>query len=242
MSAPIRTLIIDDEPIARSILEGYVAVLPQLQLTGSCANAIEALQLLREQPIDLLLLDIDMPQINGMSLLSSLPAPPKVIFTTAYAEYAVDSYEHNAIDYLLKPIRFERFLTAINKLSNPETKATSALKEVSQQAAAELIFVKSEGRLIKIDLSEVLFIEGLKDYVAIHMQKGKLVVHSTMKALEERLGSADNFMRIHKSYIVNLKFVTEIDGNVMRAGSQALSIGNTYRDAVYAALERMKLN
>lgn len=242
MSAPTRVLIVDDEPIARSILEEYVARLPLLTLAGSCANAVEALQIMREQHVDLLLLDIDMPQVNGMSLLKSLQVHPAVIFTTAYAEYAVESYEHNAMDYLLKPVRFERFLRAINKLNCGAPKPAAAFEEALTQQSAELIFVKAEGKLIKIDLSEVLFIEGLKDYAAIHFDKGKLVVHSTMKALEERLSTSINFLRIHKSYIINLKFVTEIDGPIIRVGGKMLSIGNTYRDAVSVALERLKLN
>jgi len=239
MSATIRTLIVDDEPIARAILEGFVALLPQLKLVASCANAIEALRVLREEPIDLMLLDIDMPQINGLSLLGSLQSPPKVIFTTAYAQHAIESYEYHAVDYLLKPIRFERFLKAVNKLGgNGPMPAESG---AAPQLSAELIFVKSEGRLVRIDLGEVLFIEGLKDYVAIHNVTGKLVIHSTMKAMEDRLSHLPAFLRIHKSYLVNLRHVREVDGNSMRIGSHLLSIGSTYRDAVQAALDQYRL-
>lgn len=237
----IRVLIVDDEPIARSILEGYVAMLPQLCLAGTCANALEALAFLRAQKADLLLLDIDMPQLSGLSLLDALPVRPGVIFTTAHPQHALQSYEYGAVDYLLKPIRFERFLRAIQKLEPAAHVPIAADTSGSTALGSELIFVKSEGRLVKIDLAEVQYIEGLKDYAAIHMRKGRLVIHSTMKALEERLAANPMFLRIHKSYIANLRFVTEVDGAALRIDNQTLAIGSTYRDNVYAVLERFKL-
>jgi DNA-binding LytR/AlgR family response regulator len=237
-----RVLIVDDEPIARSILENYVGMLPQLELVGSAANAIEALQTLGNTQVDLLLLDIDMPQINGISFLQSLRNPPPVIMTTAYSEYALEGYEQGVLDYLMKPIRFERFLRAVNKLqvSTPATTALAAPAETTQ-AGMNILFVKSEGRLVRIDLAAVQFIEGLRDYVAFHTAEGKLVIHSTMKALEERLAAMPEFVRIHKSYIVNLAYVREIDGASVRVGPHSLLIGATFRDSVTAALERYRL-
>jgi len=239
MNAAIRVLIVDDEPIAREILEGFVGMLPQLQLVASCPDAIAALRILNEQEVDLLLLDIDMPQINGLSFLSSLQTAPKVIFITAYQQYAIASYEVNAVDYLLKPLRFERFLKAINKID--QTSERIGMVSESSPLSSDLIFVKSEGRLIRIDLSDVLFIEGLKDYVALHRKSGKLVIHSTMKALEERLSGSASFLRIHKSYLVNLRYVQELDGITMRIADHVLSIGSTYRESVQMAFERYRL-
>ena len=239
MTSTIRVLIVDDEPIARGILEGFIAMLPQLEHVGSCANAIEALAVLQAQPVDLMLLDIDMPQISGLSLLGSLSAPPKVIFTTAYAQHAVESYEHGAVDYLLKPIPFERFLKAVNKLRAGD--AVVKQPAAPAEGGSDLIFVRNEGRLVRIDLAEVLFIEGLKDYVAFHTKSGKLVIHSTMKALEDRLSSMPAFLRIHKSYLVNLRGVREVDGNSVRIGDHSLAIGSTYREAVRMALEQYRL-
>ena len=238
--SPIRVLIVDDEPIARSILEGYIAMLPQLTLIASCANAIEALSVLGREPVDLMLLDIDMPQIDGLSFLSSLQSPPRVIFTTAYHQHAIESYEHNALDYLLKPIRFDRFLKAVNKLKSVDSATTGKIEDAAAPAAG-LLFVKSEGRLIPIDLAEVQFIEGMKDYVIFHTIPGKVTTHTTMKALEDRLTESATFLRIHKSHIVNLYFVTEVDGNCIRIGDESLTIGATYRDIVHAALAQFKL-
>jgi DNA-binding LytR/AlgR family response regulator len=236
----ISVLIVDDEPIARTILEGFVAMLPQLKLVGSCANAMQALTVLNTQTVDLLLLDIDMPHINGFSFLDSLAAPPKVIFTTAYHQYAIESYEHNALDYLLKPIRFERFLKAVNKLTPPPpSPQLNSADTIAVQSG--LLFVKSEGKLMRIDLAEVQFIEGLKDYVSFQMRSGRLLVHSTMKSLEDRLNRVPAFLRIHKSYIVNLHFVQEVDGNCMRVGAESLTIGATYRDGVHAAMAQFRL-
>lgn len=239
--APIQVLVVDDEPLARSILEGYIAILPQLELIGSCANAIEALEVLQARKTDLLLLDIDMPQLSGLGLLNALPTRPRVIFTTAHPQHALESYEYGAIDYLLKPIRLERFLKAIQKLSPPDVDMTPTEATANNGLGSELMFVKSEGRLVKIDLSEVLYIEGLKDYVVIHQRQARLVIHSTMKSLEERLAANPLFLRIHKSYIANLRLVSVVDGAALRIGQQVLTIGATYRENVYAILELYKL-
>ena len=240
MNLPTPLLIVDDEPIARSILEDYVLRLPQLRLVASCANGVEALKVLGEQPVAVMLLDINMPQISGFSLLNSLRHPPQIIFTTAYPGYALESYEHHAVDYLLKPIAFERFLKAINKLT-PTGMPPAVQYPEELTPPADLLFVKSEGRLLRIDLAEVQFIEGRKDYVVLHRSSGKLLIHSTMKALEARLQDLPHFLRIHKSYIVNLHYVQEIAGNYMRVGEQSLAIGVTYRETVQNALERLKL-
>ncbi len=236
----ISLVIIDDEPIARAILERYVSMLPSLRLIASCANAVEALNVLKQGPADLLLLDIDMPQLNGISFFRTLPAPPSVIFTTAYAEHAIESYELAAVDYLLKPIAFDRFVKAINKVSAGGEKPPSE-RNTAPEAASDILFVKSEGRLLRINLAEVEVVEGLKDYVVFHTKSGKLTIHSTMKALEDRLRYLTQFMRIHKSYIVNLQAVSEVDGTMLRAGKHTLPIGATYRDAVSAAIERLRL-
>ncbi len=238
---PYKVLIVDDEPIARSILESYVALLPQLTLVASCAHAVEALGVLNQEAVDLLLLDIDLPQLNGLAFLKSLPAPPKVIFTTAYHQYALESYEQSALDYLLKPIQFERFLKAVNKLTPAPPPAAPPAAEGLPAAKSDLLFVKSEGKLIRIDLAEVQFVEARKDYLVLHAVSGKRMIHGTMKALEDRLQASAGFLRIHKSHIVNLQFVREVDGNCMRVGTELLTIGATYRDAVQAALVQFRL-
>lgn len=236
-------IIVDDEPIARDIMETYISKVPTLQLAGKCSNALEAFQVLNKQAVDIMLLDINMPEITGIDFLRTIKHPPRVIFTTAYAEYALESYELDAVDYLLKPVSFDRFLKAIHK-------ATDAIKTVEKPVISQsvppaavsdkLMFVKSGGKLIKVDLSRLWFVEGLKDYIALWTEQGKIVVHSTMKHIEEHLDTHANFARIHKSYIINLDYIDEVDGNTIRIKGQSVIIGNTYRDEVYNLLNRYK--
>ncbi|RYD57469.1 MAG: response regulator transcription factor [Sphingobacteriales bacterium] len=240
----MRIMIVDDEPIARDIMETYISKVPTLRLAGSCSNAIEAFQMLNKQQIDIMLLDINMPEITGIEFLKTIKYPPKVIFTTAYAEYAIESYELDAVDYLLKPVPFDRFLKAINKATatiNAPAKPAQAQEAPSAALASDkLMFVKSGGKLIKIDLSKLWFVEGLKDYIALWTEQGKIIVHSTMKHIEEHLDKHQNFARVHKSYIVNLDYIDEVDGNTIRIKTQSVMIGNTYRDDVYSILNRYK--
>jgi len=233
-------LIVDDEPIAQDIMESYVQKLPQLNLVGKSKNALEAFSILSKQQVDLMLLDINMPEITGIDLLHTLKDPPMVVFTTAYAEYALESYELNAIDYLVKPVPFERFLKAIQKAQKH-----IARKAVQQAAPAKVaddfIFVKADGKLVRIELAKLMFAEGLKDYVRLWTAGSKIVVHSTMKNIEDQLVPYGNFIRIHKSYIINLNYISEIDGNSVRLADQLLTIGNTYRDSVMDIFDRYKL-
>lgn len=239
----IRVLIVDDEPIARDILETYVARIPGLELVSSCKNALEAFQVLNKQKVDLLLLDINMPEITGISFLNTLKDPPHVIFTTAYSEYALESYDHNAVDYLLKPIAFERFLKAINKATDiiGGSNIQASEKPIASSDSDNLMFIKAEGKLIKIDLKQLWFAEGLKDYIRLWTEQGKIVIHSTMKNFEESLSKYSNFVRVHKSFIVNLEYIEEVDGSLIRIGKQEIAIGSTYKDDVYNLLNRYKL-
>lgn len=242
----IRTVIVEDEPIAQEILAAYISKIPALQLIGKCKNGLEAFSLLSREKVDLLLLDINMPEINGLDFLKTLRNPPLVIFTTAYPEFAVESYEQNAIDYLLKPISFERFLKAINKVTEVINIKNFNIQENENQVALttkkadNLIFVKSEGKLVKIDLTDLCFVEGLKDYIQLWTGQGRIIVHSTMKNIEEQLASYSNFVRINKSYIINLKFLKEIDGNMVLINDQKLPIGSTYRDSVQQLLQNYR--
>jgi DNA-binding LytR/AlgR family response regulator len=234
----IKTLIVDDEPLARELLESYLQQLPQFQIVGLCANAMEAFKILGKEPVDLMLLDINMPDLTGIDLLKTLKNPPKVIFTTAYDSYAVESYEHKAVDYLLKPITFSRFMKAIHKLEDtltPET-ASTAIPDSNK-----IVFVKSEGKIIRINPDEIWFVEGYKNYVRLWSANGKLILHNTMKSMEDHFQHNPLFIRISKSYIVNLKFVTEIDGNSMKVGTESLLIGITYREEVRKLFEKYQL-
>jgi DNA-binding LytR/AlgR family response regulator len=237
----IKVLIVDDEPIAQDILETYISKIADLQLTGKCRNALEAFQIVSKQQVDLILLDINMPEISGIDFLKTLKNAPLVIFTTAYSEYALQSYELDAVDYLLKPIPFDRFLKAINKViailnnehKNADPKAATATDNT--------MFVKADGKLIKIDLAQLWFVEGLKDYIKLWTSTGKIVLRSTMTNIEETLSAYPNFVRIHKSYIINLNHISEVDGNMIRIKDQVVTIGNTYKDEVQALLNKFKL-
>ncbi len=177
-----------------------------------------------------------------MDFLKTLKDPPMVIFTTAYTEYAVASYELNAVDYLLKPVSFERFLKAVNK-------ATALLESVTDPVSIpvaglnpvdRLMFVRSEGKWIKIDLAKVWFVEGLKDYVRIWMEEGRITMHSTMKSFEEQLKPFSNYLRVHKSHIINLDFVEEVDGSSIKIKGELIAVGSTYKDAVQDVLNKLK--
>lgn len=233
----LKVLIADDEPIARDILTAYVSKVSTLELVGACNNALEVFATLNKQEVDLLLLDINMPEVTGVDLLRSLKDPPMVIFTTAYSEYAIESYELNAIDYLLKPIAFDRFIKAVNKAQDAiTTQDTAPITHTNDNA----IFVRSDGKHIRVELSELLLIEGVKDYVRLHLQSGSILVHSTMKNMEEQLAPYNDFIRVHKSYLVNLKHIKEIEGNMLKLGDTTVVVGNTYKDKVAEILRRFK--
>lgn len=234
----IRVLIVDDEPIAREILESYIQKMPSLQLIGKCKNAPEAMPYIHNGAVDLMLLDINMPEITGIDFVKMLKQLPWIVFTTAYTSYAVESYELNAVDYLLKPIAFDRFIKAIDKVS--ELQRLSKIKLEGLKTEGPFIFVKSEGRHIKVQLSDIYFIEGLKDYVKLHTAQGKIVMHSTMKNLEENLSSHTNFLRVHKSYIINTDHVDQIGPNDLYIKGQEIAIGSTYKNDVQGALKRIK--
>ena len=196
----IRTIIVDDEPLAIEILEAYIMKMPNMNLIAKCSNALEANEVLRTEDIDLMFLDIEMPMMLGTDFLKSLKDPPQIIFTTAYPEFAVQGFELNALDYLLKPISLDRFIKAVNKVVVRYEPSMSS-KEYSK--SLDYIFVKADKKLVKINFSEIIYIEGLKDYVLIHTDQSRIITLQTMKSLEEKL-PVELFIRAHRSYIVNL--------------------------------------
>lgn len=234
----------DDEPIAQNIMQNYILKTAGLEIAAKCSNALEAFAVLSKEKVDLVLLDINMPEVNGISFIKTLKEPPLIIFTTAYAEYAVESYELNAVDYLVKPISLDRFLKAINKAE--AIMQTAAAKTINTAAPApyqaeQLLFVKSEGKLVKVDLAQLWLVEGLKDYIRLWTDSGKIIVLSTMQHFEEQLAGHPLFLRVNRSFIINMKYVTELDGNTIRIKGQSIPIGNTYRASVYQVFEKMKL-
>ncbi|MEQ9422826.1 MAG: response regulator transcription factor [Cyclobacteriaceae bacterium] len=225
----IRCLVIDDEPLARDGLAGYIDEVPYLKLLGKCKNAIEATTKLQEVDIDLLFLDINMPGMSGLQLLKSIKNPPVVIFTTAYRDYAVEGFELNAIDYLVKPISFERFLQAANKVYEYLLPRQSSVLAPGTEEA--FFFVKCDGNFVRIYYDEILFIEGMKDYTIIYRGTEKLIVLVSMKKVEERL-QPSAFIRVHKSYIVAKNKVNSIEGNQLKIGSHLIAVSKGIRDEV----------
>jgi len=237
MDKKIRCLIVDDEPYARQLLEDYIAKLPFLQLQGSCINGLEALNMLREHPVDLLLLDINMPEVSGISLLQTLTHPPKVIFTTAFSDYAVQGFELDAVDYLLKPITFDRFMKAINKATSLLVSTPpSELSQVDKEIPPEHIFLKEGSRFIKLNLADILYIEGMKDYASIITKEGKTVCLQRLKKLQEQLPST-NFVRIHNSYIINMQNISTVYRHKVEIGEKTIPVGETYRQRFLSYLQ-----
>lgn len=237
----MNVIIIDDEPLALDVLETYIEKIPELTLVAKCRNAIEANKIIRENGIDLIFLDIQMPQITGIEFLKSLKNPPMVIFTTAYSNYALEGFELDALDYLLKPISLDRFMKAVNKaleqyrLTHPDEPFSDG---------DDFFFVKADKKLVKVRFRDILYIEGLKDYVIIRLEEGRVITLQTMKSLEEKLPS-DQFMRIHRSYIVSLEKINALVGNMVelteKGKPKQLPIGKNYRDELLEIVNKKKL-
>ena len=240
----ISCLIIEDEPLARNLMTEYVNKVPYLRLVQACSNPIAALEILRREPVDLLFLDIQMPEITGISLLKSLRKKPFVILTTAYSQYALEGYELDVVDYLLKPITFERFLKAVDKVSQ-RTNASSipvspATHEVSATASPAYVFVKDGTKLVKVFFDDILFVEGMKDYVTIHTVNQKITTLQRLKVLEEQL-PADKFFRIHHSFIVAIRAIDAVHKGEVTIGNRQIPISESYRKAFRDFIESRQM-
>lgn len=230
-------LIVEDEPLARNLLTDYVNKISSLELVAACASPLEALEILKSNEIDLLFLDIQMPELTGIGLLKALPIKPMVIFTTAYSEYALEGYELDVIDYLLKPVTFDRFLRAVNKVH-----LRSSLKKGKSEIAPtdDFIFVKDGTKLVKIMINDILYVEGLKDYVTIFTKTQKIVSLQRLKVMEEQL-PASLFVRIHNSYIVSLRAITSVHKSEVEIGTAFLPVGETFKKTFKEAIEKRQV-
>lgn len=237
MSGKIKCLIVDDEPIGREIIENFVKELNYLELVAACEDAFEALDILQNTPIDLLITDIQMPKINGLELVRSLPLPPVIIFITAHDKFAVNSFELGVTDYLLKPVSFDRFLKAVNKAKLQIDLYKGAASPESENKTTEYIFIKANNKLNKIHYKDILYIESIKDYIKIFTNEAPLVAYSSMKAIEEKLPSA-LFIRIHNSFLVQINAVKAIMGNTIEViNGVSLPISKSRKDELFAALQ-----
>jgi len=240
-------IIVEDEPLARSLLENYIQKVPYLQLVQSFSDPLKALEFLRENTVDILFSDIQMPEITGITLLKILQKKPLIILTTAYSEFALEGYELDVLDYLLKPITFERFLKSVEKASLRLSTNKAVLSEKNThenlplnstvEAVQPYIFVKDGTKLVKIKLNEIMYIEGLKDYVAIYTPNQKVVSLQTIKSLESTLPEKQ-FTRIHNSFIVALEWIEAIQREKVQIGKVFLPISDTYRKAFKDFIER----
>lgn len=224
-----RCLVVDDEPLAAELIQSYIGTVPELELAAVCSNALEAAAILRRQSIDVLFLDIQMPQLTGLEFLRTLTHPPAVIFTTAYREYAVEGFELDAADYLVKPVSLERFLKAIQKLLRREAPAALQREVVNEDP---YIFYRVDRQQVKVFLKDIHWIESQKDYIKIVLEGGRhLITYQRISYAEEALPSA-LFLRIHRSFLVAKGKVTAVKGDEVFIGSHALPVGNSYKQKV----------
>ncbi len=228
----MKCIIVDDEPIARKGMQNLIEQIPELELLD-CFNSAEAATIfMKNNKVDLIFLDIQMPGINGIEFARDIPKTTLVIFTTAFAEFALDSYEVDSVDYLVKPIKAERFKKAVEKAISYHTLLLSEDKKAVEQVAVDFIFVKSDRRFFKVNLKDILFVEGLKDYVIIQSENQRIITHMNLKAIHDMLPQ-DTFLRVNRSYIVNKEQIDSFDNNDVFVKAYEIAIGNTYRDVFF---------
>ncbi|AOW17324.1 DNA-binding response regulator [Polaribacter vadi] len=225
MMNKLKCVIVDDEPMAREIIASYIDKSPNLELLESCKNASEAIVFMQDHKADLFFLDINMPEINGLSLAKIINSKGQIIFTTAYRDYAVDGFNLNVVDYLLKPISFDRFLEAVQKVSTPEI-----IKNDN-----DFMFVRADRKMVKIDFNSILYIESLSDYVKIFTTEKTTVIRETISSLQEKL-PAKKFIRIHRSFIISFKKIDSYTNEFIEINQKALPISRSYKESVLQKL------
>ena len=237
----LNCIIVDDEPLAANVLQKYVEKLDHLHLVGKAENAVDAFNLINTHSIDLMFLDIKMPQITGIDFIKSLNNPPAVIFTTAYRDFALEGFEMSAVDYLLKPISFERFMKAVGKISYSKTSIAPEINETSAQVVTrDYIFVREDKRMKKVMLADILFIESIKDYVKIITKHGTVLTYLKMNYLEENL-PVKQFVRVHKSFIVSIEAIEGYTATEAEVGGMTIPIGRHYKQHVHQVLDDLIL-
>lgn len=228
----MKCIIVDDEPIARKGIRSLVTRIPELELLEMFNNASAAADYLTVNTVDLIFLDIQMPGVTGIEFARNVPKNTLIIFTTAYTEYALDSYEVDAVDYLVKPVEFERFQKAVTKAQTYHTLLLNEEKEEIEQVDTDYLFVKSERRYFKVNFEDILFIEGLKDYVILQLPEERIITKMTLKTIHKQLPQ-HVFFRINKSYIINTRYIKSFDNNDVFIRSHEIAIGNSYREAFF---------
>ena len=230
-----KCIIIEDEPLAQNVLKKYIGDLPALDLIAVCNDALEAQVILTAQHVHLLFLDINLPKLSGINFIKTLVHSPLIIFTTAYPEFAVEGFELNAVDYLLKPFSFERFLKAGNKA----IEKLNASTQINNENKASFIFLKADKKIHRIELEAIHYIEATGDYMKVITDTGQLVVNETMKKILEEL-PAGQFIRVHKSFIISRNKIRFIEGNYVQVADKSIPVGATYRNDLLASIENKK--
>jgi len=233
----INCLAVDDEPPALDVLKKYISSVQALELVGTCSDAVEALNFIRQRSVDLIFLDIQMPQILGTDFLRTLKKPPKVIFTTAFRKFAIEGFELDAVDYLLKPISFERFLKAVNKVMDASLNGTLSVDvEPQKQGIENYIYLRSDRKMIKVALEDILYIESIKDYIKVIATTGTVITKQSISSIEETLPK-EMFIRIHRSYIVSVNKIESYNQELIWIAKQELPISRMYRHEVSRFLQ-----
>jgi two-component system, LytTR family, response regulator len=235
----IRCLIIDDEPLAREIIRRYIGDVPMLQLGGECSNAVQAMAFLQRQPVDLVFLDIRMPQLTGTDFLRILKNPPKTILTTAYSDYALEGYELDVVDYLVKPVRFDRFLKAVNKAfpvnGSPQDINKPAMENVEEKRNDSFVYFRADRKMVKVMLNDILYIESMKDYVKVFTLQGVIITKQSITSVEAML-PAKLFVRSHRSFIVAVDRIKSFTNELIEIDKAEIPIGKLYRNGVMKIL------
>ena len=227
----LKYIIIDDEPLAHEIIEEFCSMLPHVQLEKNCYNAMEAMQYLNENTVDFMFLDINMPKLRGLDFLRTLTKPPKTIITTAYKEHALEGFELNVVDYILKPFSFDRLVKAVNKISDKETTKTIIKEIASSTDSATRFFVKGDKKHHQIDLNDLLYIEAYGNYTKLFLKDEMIISHEKISHYEDLL-NASNFLRVHKSFIVAIDKIKFIEGNRILINEHKIPVGQTYKSSI----------
>ena len=237
MANKISCIIVDDEPTAREIIAAHLERIKHVKVLGSCESAVEAFGLINTNKVDLIFLDINMPEISGLSFARSINPEIKIIFTTAYREYAVDGFDLQAVDYLLKPISFERLLRAVNTFSNIHLKTGEQQFSSEKKEQQDFMFVRADRKMIRINFEDICYVESLSDYLKIHTHSGSIVIRETISNIEKELPD-QKFIRIHRSFIVSLAALDSYTNEHLEVAGKALPISRSYKSSVLAQLER----
>jgi DNA-binding LytR/AlgR family response regulator len=228
----IHCIVVDDEPLARELMAAYIAKLPAWKLLASCRSVADAYEALYQNEVDVLFLDINMPGVNGIDFLSTLKAPPQVVFTTAYAEYAARAFDLHAVDYLVKPITETRFREAVEKVERLLT--TSAAPVIVDEK--DHLFLKQDSKLVKVLFEDILYVEALKDFSKVYLKERVMLASAHLKLMEDMLPQS-RFLRVHRSYIVALNAITAVTGNTIEIGKQEIPVGTTYKEELMKRLQ-----